>query len=129
MKALDVAADFSKQQIAFAGILVSVNLAFFPEHFDKLYPWASELTKWAWLLLVLSIGSGLVFLGRMSYLVQKPIGPATIFDWGLRLIDILQFSLLVPGVAALIYVMFCGYTHSDCSGWSSIASVLQSVLQ
>ena len=112
MKALDAALDYSKQQIAFAGILVSVNLAFFPQHFDKLYPWASLLTKWAWVSLIVSIVFGLLLLGRAAdQLAGQSAGQPNLKKnlKELRVLGYLQFLLLIFGVSSLVFVVFNGY--------------------
>ena len=112
MKALDAALDYSKQQIAFAGILVSVNLAFFPQHFDRLYPWASILTKLAWVSLILSIVFGLLLLGRAAdqlagQSAEQPNLKTNLKE--LRVLGSVQFLLLMFGAFSLVFVVFDGY--------------------
>lgn len=68
LTALAAALDFSKQQIAFAGILISVTFAFFPQYFTK--PIVSTailaMTFASWGCLFLSVVLGLIILGQSA---------------------------------------------------------------
>lgn len=68
LTALAAALDFSKQQIAFAGILISVTFAFFPQYFTK--PVVSTTifatTFASWGCLFLSVVLGLIILGQSA---------------------------------------------------------------
>lgn len=68
LTALAAALDFSKQQIAFAGILISVTFAFFPQYFTGSAVSATifATTFASWGCLFLSVVLGLIILGQSA---------------------------------------------------------------
>lgn len=104
LKALDVVLDFSKQQITFAGILVSVTLAFLPRYLAQFKPFVAVTPGLSWLVLVSSIVLGLSVLGRAAHHMAKATELGRIIkdlEWMARF----QFAGLVLGVVMQIVVV------------------------
>ncbi len=102
LKALDAALDFSKQQIAFAGILFSVTLAFFPQYAIKAQVGIPATTLLSWLSLVVSILFGLfgVLGGSASRLTKEEPQDVLKNKW-VRICSGLQTVFLMVGISLM----------------------------
>lgn len=102
LKALDAALDFSKQQTAFAGILFSVTLAFFPQYATKAQVSIPVTTFFSWLSLVVSILFGLfgVLGGSASRLTAEEPQDILKNKW-IRMCAGLQTVLLIVGISLM----------------------------
>ncbi len=102
LKALDAALDFSKQQIAFTGILFSVTLAFFPQYAIKAQVSIPATTFFSWLSLVVSILFGLfgVLGGSASRLTAEEPQDILKNKW-IRICAGLQTVFLMVGISLM----------------------------
>ena len=96
LKALDYATDFSKQQTAFAALLVSLSVALHGNLIPSSDSESYERLAGAWLTLLVSMLCGLLLLGRAAGKLidtQK-----VVHDIIFRLLGLGQIILLILGL-------------------------------
>ncbi len=107
LKAVEAALDFSKQQTAFASVLVTFTVALSAQ-LKVSVAWANGLIAISWVLLVISIGAGLLLLGLAAHqLGNEEISIPQLLRES-RILAVTQFVLLGFGFGMLLVAVVTG---------------------